>query len=266
MHLFLVYTASDGQQTYLRGGPGAGGATACDIGPYEPSTVDWDPSAPSVTVAVGATFNANRGGLGGLEAIVTGENCNATAWTLLEMAGLPKKKPSGLHPGWGHRLGALLNPDLVELLDLPAVADGVPAELVGDARIGVQVYADRARTEKLTVLPGGTAVAVIGQRGPLRQIRFGAEPVEGWVDVDDVLLAVAGARTFWVAGARNGFVAIDGTDGYADCGHAIQVLDPSWQPGDDAKRVKVRYTDPWHKTHEGFVWGHQLTDQHPGGD
>ena len=70
-----------------------------------PTRIDWDPSAPSTTVAtgekaiksldkmyraaeiinqmkvpyVGNTVKANKGGLGGLEAFLTGENCNATA-------------------------------------------------------------------------------------------------------------------------------------------------------------------------------------------
>jgi len=122
IHLFIVYTASNGEQWYLRGGPGeagedglADGYTTADIGRYAPGSLDWDPDASSVTVMTG------QAAAGKFDAMVEaahacddanvpyqmvtrrvkleGENCNATAYTILTRAGVPAKRPSGVHPG-----------------------------------------------------------------------------------------------------------------------------------------------------------------------
>jgi hypothetical protein len=53
-HLFIVYTGRDGEQMYFRGGPSSDGRfTVADIGRYGAGEVDYDPSAPSVTVIGG---------------------------------------------------------------------------------------------------------------------------------------------------------------------------------------------------------------------
>jgi hypothetical protein len=66
-HLFIVYTGRDGKQFYFRGGPGENldpndpttdGYTTADYGEYTASTIDYDPSAPSVTVLQGDAAEA----------------------------------------------------------------------------------------------------------------------------------------------------------------------------------------------------------------
>ena len=142
-HLFIVYTTKDGRQMYFRGGPDENYFTVASMGDYVPGTVDWDPSAPSVTLLEGAAAEAKLDALveatgvidgmkvpyraaiskdyGGnnpnkvqdllnqasMATSTDGENCNAAAWTILTRAGISKKKkPSGRHPGWGSILGS----------------------------------------------------------------------------------------------------------------------------------------------------------------
>jgi hypothetical protein len=290
MHLFLVYTSSEGEQTYLRGGPGEDDSTQCDIGPYDSSTVDWDPSAPSVTVAtgekaikaldkmhyaaqvintmkvpyVGSKVKANSGGLGGLEALLTGENCNATAWTLLELGGVSKKKPSGLHPGWGHKLGKVLSPELAKQLDVPEiVGDGSAGKVRGGVDSSVQVFEDRGGAEKMVTLPGQSDVAIVKAYGDFTQIRFGAGlKAVGYVAKDDVFLPPKPGRKFWVAGSKNSIVNIGGTDGFADAGEPVEVLDDDWMPGQPGM-VKIRYTDKWGNTFEGALQSKDLLATNP---
>ena len=66
-HLFIVYTGRDGKQFYFRGGPGenldpndptTNGYTTADYGEYSANTIDYDPSAPSVTVMQGDAAEA----------------------------------------------------------------------------------------------------------------------------------------------------------------------------------------------------------------
>lgn len=300
MHLFLVYTSSEGEQTYFRGGPGGGagdddddlGYTEADIGPYDTESIDWDAAAPSVTVAtgdkalqaldklystaakinamqvpyVGSTFKANKGGLGGLEALVTGENCNATAWTLLEMAGLEKKKPGGLHPGWGHKLGALLSKDRVGGLDVPETDDPAKAaKVAGKPTDSAAVYHDRALTEKVVALPGGTDITLLREVGKARKIRFGPDGAIGYMHKDETVIPPKVGRMFWVAGPEGGINGIrtdDGDVGYADCTHPIEVLEDDWIPGQEGY-VKVRYKDPYGNVFEGKMNSDFVTDVEP---
>jgi hypothetical protein len=289
MHLFLVYTSSEGEQTYLRGGPGEDDSTECDIGPYDTDTVDWDPSAPSTTVAtgekaiksldkmyraaeiinqmkvpyVGSTVKANKGGLGGLEAFLTGENCNATAWTLLELGGVEKKKPSGLHPGWGHKLGKILSPKLAEALDVPDnVGAGAPGKLRGDAGATVQLFHDRSRTEKLLTLPGASDISIVREMGDVTQVRFGADSTVAYVAKEDAVVPPKPGRKFWVSGPKGSITMIIGTDGFADGGAEIEVLDDDWVPGKPG-RVKVRYADKWGGHYEGSLSSSDVTDRDP---
>jgi hypothetical protein len=288
MHLFLVYTSSEGEQTYFRGGPSEDDWTECDIGPYDTDSIDWDPAAPSVTVAtgekamkavdkmfrvsevinrmqvpyVGNTFKANKGGLGGLEAFMTGENCNATAWTLLEMSGVEKKKPSGVHPGWGHKLGKILSPVKAQALDLRETFDaGTPGKIAGAATDQAQVYRDRGKVEKLITLPGGSDISVVKKMDGVTRIEFGPDRTAGYVEDDKVFVPPKPGRKFWVAGAKNSIVPIFGSDGYADAGAQIEVLDDAWMPG-DLGNVRVRYTDNF-GTFEGTVTSAAITNQDP---
>ncbi|MFC6342528.1 DUF4157 domain-containing protein, partial [Nocardioides hankookensis] len=291
MHLFLVYTSSEGEQTYFRGGP-SGGFTVCNIGSYAPGTVDWDPSAPSVTVAtgdkavksvdkmyrvgdvinamqvpyVGKTWEANKGGLGGLEALLTGENCNATVWTLLDKAGVDKKKPSGVHPGWGHKLGAILSPEKAPRLDVREnIGMGVPGKLAGDAAKIVQIYGDRGKAEKLLTMPDETDIAVVNRYGRVVQIRFGPENTLGYINQDDLYVEPA-ARQIWVDGLPGETVPITDktgkTLGYAEGGRQVLILDPSWLPGDEGN-YKIRYVDPIDGTINGFMRGMYLVPTDP---
>lgn len=289
MHLFLVYTSSEGEQTYFRGGPSEDDWTECDIGPYDTDSIDWDPAAPSVTVAtgekamkavdkmfrvsevinrmqvpyVGNTFKANKGGLGGLEAFMTGENCNATAWTLLEMSGVEKKKPSGVHPGWGHKLGKILSPVKAQALDLrEAFEAATPGKLAGAGTDNVQVYRDRGKVEKLITLPGASDISVVKKMDGVTRIQFGPDRTAGYVETDKIFVPPKPSRKYWVAGAKYSLVPIAGTDGYADAGNQIEVLDDAWMPG-DLGDVRVRYSDKYGGTYEGTLTSAALTDRDP---
>jgi hypothetical protein len=295
MHLFIVYTSSEGKQTYFRGGPGDNGMTECDVGDYEPDTVDWDPSAPKVTLLKGDAarakldglheaasrinalqvpysghdFKLNKGGLGGLEAIVSGENCNSTAWTILDRAGVPKKKPSGLHPGWGHVLGDLKGEGAATLPAKESTAGGEAAVIKGPATNSVTVFADRAGTEKLGTLTGGTAVLRLAARARGKtQIKYGPANTLGWV-ADSQLgkppRPHKAGRRFWVAGKANQMVDMFDMEGnriYADGQNPIEVLDDSFTIGKGGM-VEVRYSDQYVGEVEGRIDASKLTDVDP---
>ncbi len=142
-HLFIVYTTKEGKQLYFRGGPDRNvDFTIAAMGEYRADTVDWDPSAPSVTLLEGPAAEAKLDALVEATSVIDrmrvkylattskayggnkpnpaqkgvnavgdlvssdGENCNAVAWTILSRAGVAPKKPSGHHPGWGSILGS----------------------------------------------------------------------------------------------------------------------------------------------------------------
>jgi hypothetical protein len=297
MHLFIVYTSSEGKQTYFRGGPDQDDLyTECDVGDYEPGIVDWDPSAPKVTVLKGDKAKAkldalheaasqinglkvpysgvdvklNSGGLGGLEAIVSGENCNSTAWTILNRAGVPTKKPTGLHPGWGHVLGDLKGQGTGGAMPQKDTAtSGVAALIDGQPNATVQVYADRAATEKLDTVAGGTAVDKISDDAAMTRIKFGPANTIGWVKSATVVKAPEPrkvGRRFWVAGKANQLVPMIGEnrqDLYADGQNPIEVLDDTFVVGQN-KMVRVRYYDPMARAEfEGQIAGDKLTDVDP---
>ncbi|HET8591654.1 MAG TPA: DUF4157 domain-containing protein [Nakamurella sp.] len=300
MHLFIVYTASDGSQFYFRGGPGSDGNTRGDFGDYEPGTVDWDPSAPSVTALKGEAaklkfdglieatskinglrvpysgydIKLNKGGLGGLEAIISGENCNSTAWTILDRAGVPKKKPSGLHPGWGHVLGDLKGQGQGGAMPRPEGRSGTAAVITGQPTDHVQVYADRAGKEQLETLAGGTPVEHIylsgGSGSSLVKIKFGSDGKIGWVRPNQVgrppKPRVAGRR-FWVNGKANQMIPFFDDDQqtvYADGQNPIEVLDDDFTMG-KAGMIAIRYSDKYlGREVEGKIDAKYLTDQDPG--
>ena len=225
-HLFIVYTAKDGRQLYFRGGPDHNNPpfTVSDMGDYVPEvTTDWDPSAPSVTVLEGAAAEAKldalieatrvidrmkvpyQGVLGmneGYKAMAAGvlsgegENCNATAWTILTRAGIPARKPSGYHAGWGSILGSK-TAGKENALPAPEVAGpGTPYTVddsrdVTDKNGMIQIYRDRDFFEPLIKVGSGTKVTLLRETEDWRRITFGGEVgyVKRWSeDVDYDLL------------------------------------------------------------------------------
>lgn len=208
-HLYIVYTLADGRMYYIRGGPGADqdkgdrpmGSTTVDVGQYAPGTIDWDPSAPSKTILTGSAadgkldafieaaiaINSMRvpyvGRMRHKASLLSGENCNAAAWTVLDRVGIPKAKPSGVHPGWGHQLGqhSGKGAEMPEAEhDEPSQSRGLPKE--------VTVYRDRVKVEILTKLPEGTTIDIVGQFGEIAKIRFQSndKPAVGYIDIDDL--------------------------------------------------------------------------------
>ena len=217
-HLFIVYTSKEGQQMYFRGGPDENGMTVADRGDYTPDTVDWDPSAPSVTVLEGAAAeqkldalieatdvidgmqvpyqgvvarefggdnpNLAQKGLTFAAMAVSseGENCNATAWTILTRAGIPAKKPGGHHPGWGFVLGSK-TPGKENALPAPEQDTAKPTPYTldehrdaTDKRGLVQVFWDRAMHEPQTKLAVGTKVTLLGDEARwMRKISYGGQ-------------------------------------------------------------------------------------------
>ncbi|MCS6303123.1 MAG: DUF4157 domain-containing protein [Nitrospira sp.] len=119
-HLFIVYTDSTGTEFYYRGGPGGScpgvdagsyGTIITNNGPYVSGTVDWDPSAPSVTVMRGpaacgkdSCFASELRRIDGTctPYAPTGPNSNTVASTLLSNCSVPRNKPVMIAPGWGH--------------------------------------------------------------------------------------------------------------------------------------------------------------------
>ncbi|MGH2476797.1 MAG: DUF4157 domain-containing protein, partial [Candidatus Limnocylindrales bacterium] len=288
MHLFIVYTSTDGDQFYFRGGPDEDDFTVCDFGAYEPDTIDWDPAAPSVSVAKGdkaksgfdglqeganhidglkvpyvaAEPNLNKGGLGGLEAFVSGENCNSVAWTLLKRAGVSTKKPSGLHPGWGHNLGDLKKQGAQALPPPEATTGGTAALVKGAATDAVQVYTDRSLIEKVCTLPGGTTVQDLLHTNKAAKITFGPKAAVGWVEVAKVGPVPRPSRPFWVKAEKDRMIAFaDGSGNFADGWKPIEVLDPTFVVGGKGP-VDVRYT-AFGQTYEGTLDAQYLTDTDP---
>ncbi len=109
-HLFIVETNASGNQYFYRGGPGnrCSGAIGpfhgikTDHGRYVPSTIDWSPGAPSVTVATGSATRGKRACfLGQLARIhsrcipysATGPNSNTVVRMLLGGCSLPIRSP-----------------------------------------------------------------------------------------------------------------------------------------------------------------------------
>ena len=212
-HLFIVYTSREGKQLYFRGGPGEDGNTEADWGEYTSDTVDYDPSAPSVTVLEGpaaaakldrlieatmvingmkvpyqAQISKEYGGdkpnllqkaatYGAMLTSNEGENCNATAWTILSRAGVKAEKPFGKHPGWGSILGS----------HTPGKENAMPAAETLDPgkrrkykfdperdqfnnKGMVQIYWDRGCTERQTIVAGDTEVELLEERGISRRV------------------------------------------------------------------------------------------------
>jgi hypothetical protein len=117
-HLFVIYADSSGVEHYFRGGPGGAcpgvtdgyGTIKTTTGVYAPGTVDWDPSAPSVTVMSGSAACGKDACLAAKLSRIdgtctpyapTGPNSNTTAKTILLNCGVPLAQPVTIAPGWG---------------------------------------------------------------------------------------------------------------------------------------------------------------------
>lgn len=295
MHLFIVYTDSQGEQVYFRGGPDENDTyTECDMGRYEPGGVDWDPAAQSVTVAKGPAaqtaldklieagkridamqvpyhgyeVSLNKAGLGSLGAFLNGENCNSVAWTLLDRAGLPKKKPSGAHPGWGHVLGDFKKTGNAMAAEDDTSGPGTPKVLAGNPGDKIGVYHDQWHREKITELDAGTAVGLLQQFGEDARIKFGPQDQVGYVDLDEVTDPPRPrkvGRMFWITGKKFELVALSGTASgqVADAWHQIEVLDDGFTVGKKGN-VDIRYVDPYNQAEiEGQIDGARLSDVDP---
>lgn len=206
IHLFIVYTAANGMQWYVRGGPGEevddpelghldDGYVTADVGRYGPGEVDWDPAADSVTVLKGVEASAKFDAM--VEAAqacsdakvpykmltkwaaLEGENCNATAWTVLSRAGVPTRKPAGVHPGWGKALGRQSKTGR----GLEPKKDRTPT-VTFSKKIGVdgaELFKDRLGADVLATLAAGTDVSVLEGEGDTVKVKVAGTGEVGWM-------------------------------------------------------------------------------------
>ena len=208
-HLFIVYTSRTGRQVFFRGESGRDRMTVARTGEYMPSTIDWDPSAPSVTVLEGpeaerkldrleeatgvidamkVPYRALAGDdfgqkdlagrfLSGAAGLLSsaGENCNSVAFTILTRAGIPTNKPAGLHPGWGSILGTRTEGKQNALPPTETLAEAKPYVL-DESRDRVltdgrvPVFADRGLFQPMGYLRVKTRVDLLEERPNARRI------------------------------------------------------------------------------------------------
>jgi len=195
-HLFIVYTGRDGRQMFFRGGPDLSGNTVAHSGPYTPSTVDYDPSAPSVTLLEGPEADSKLDALIEATSIIDGmkvpyqsqignllstkgENCNSTAWTILTRAGIKPNKPSGRHPGWGSILGSYtpgkekVLPEKETFDEKSAIDYKVdPKQNVTDRRNNVLIYRDRHLFQVAARVGSDYNVRVLNETDEWRRILY----------------------------------------------------------------------------------------------
>jgi hypothetical protein len=261
-HLFIVYTTSTGRQYYFRGGPDGSSPpmTVADWGEYTPSTVDWDPSAPSETVLKGETGKGKLEGLIEATSVIDGmkvpydpggffsegENCNATAYTILKRAGVPTGKPSGRHPGWGHILGALTKGKEGALPEKEKdTGPGQPYQLKGAPKDKIQVYHDRAMIEKAVELPGGTHVGLFGNpKALIVRIKYGGENI-GFVPKASVEERREAGRAFKINTDCDIYALTSMAKmGSLKMGDQVDVLDPDFAGGAASELIRIAYVDP----------------------
>jgi len=196
-HLFIIYISEDATPYYFRGGPGGGDLTVANWGKYTPGTVDYDPSAPSTTVLSGEAAKDKLDALIEAASIIdgmsvpyrsqvgtkNGENCNSVAWTILDRAGVPKNKPFGVHPGWGHALGAITEGKEDAVPDKESDS-GDLLPLPGDAKQSYEVFVDREQTEKTgDSVVGGTEVEYLSRTNDLLRIKYDGGKKIGFINV-----------------------------------------------------------------------------------
>jgi hypothetical protein len=306
IHLFIVYTATDGKQWYIRGGPGEevddpelgfleDGYVTADVGRYIPGSVDWDPAADSVTALKGAEasdkFDAMVEAASACSSAkvpykmltkkmaLEGENCNATAWTVLKRAGVPTKRPSGVHPGWGKELGrqSSVGRALEERKDkTPKVTF---AKKVGIA--GAELFKDRAGADVLENLAAGTGVTVLEEIGDFVKVKVAGGTVKiGWMSAstfapDKVHVIpkstppkpLGNPRPALLAGKNNEIVGtyhldkdLPNQDLFLDGNKPIEVLDDSFQFGrpDLADKLFLVQQKVFGKLEQGRIKGAQI--------
>ena len=114
-HLFIITHDSSGFEHYYRGGPSTRsgssyGPIVTTHGNYLPGTIDWDPSAPSVTVEASVNCATNHSCLvaelsridgTATTYVPTGPNSNSVVRTCLRNCSLTENKPVMIAPGWG---------------------------------------------------------------------------------------------------------------------------------------------------------------------
>ncbi len=254
-HLFIVYTSSSGKQWYFRGGPGHNNMTVGSMGEYVPGTVDWDPSAPSKTVLEGEEAQGKLDGLMEATSIIdgmqvpydpggifsNGENCNATAWTILDRAGVSKAKPSGRHPGWGHILGSLTKGKEDALPDREDNSvEGEDYRIAGQNK--VMVYKDRGLLEHHERLDGQTPVKILAEIGHVAKIRYG-ENVIAYVDKIWLEKPRGIRHTIGVYTENILKMGSDEMTGHTlDTGDMVEVMDPDFVNGMNGDLVPIVYT------------------------
>ncbi|MGB8647426.1 MAG: DUF4157 domain-containing protein [Anaerolineae bacterium] len=269
-HLFIVYTDSKGKQVYFRGGPGNGNKTVADTGDYTPNTVDWDPSAPSVTVLSGDAARSKLDAL--IEAThainpmavpytgQSGENCNATAWTILNRAGIPTSKPSGVHPGWGAALGSrTVGKENAQ----PAKEDfsgttGKPMVIKGKSDAKVKVYIDRTLREMAKELLGGSPVQLLDQIGGGNvRIKYETSKI-GYLKESELELPPLGGKAFQLSiDTEVVGVGSKTVQHFLPQGTEVMVVDPSFKGGAEGEFVEIRYE--WRdQQFEGLVLDYNL--------
>lgn len=303
IHLFIVYTAIDGKQWYVRGGPGPqvddpefgaleDGYVTAEVGRFTASSIDYDPSATSVTVMKGPAaaekfdtllaaaerINAAkvpyRAQLGGMTSM-DGENCNAAAWTILNLSGVPTKKPTGIHPGWGKPLGRQTW-DFLKKEHKKKIAKGeltLPAErnagalgqfgeefsldagkvMVGAG--GAKLYKDRLGADVIAVLAEDSEVEVLRTaEGTALVKEVGGKARTGYMlisklvhesdddssedsddDIEEEKVPAPRAAKV-VAGNAIMYDEKGRSEGnWFDDGQVIEVIDDAYQPGKDGK-------------------------------
>ncbi|WP_221269337.1 DUF4157 domain-containing protein [Mucilaginibacter sp. X5P1] len=113
-HLFVIlHNKGTGEESYYRGGPAGSGPFGNIVtmhGRYLPGTIDWEPSAPSVTAqdpvdctTTDACLVRELARIDGTATpyAPTGPNSNTVARTILHNCGIPEVKPVWVAPGWG---------------------------------------------------------------------------------------------------------------------------------------------------------------------
>jgi hypothetical protein len=205
-HLFIVYTSQDGRQMYFRGGPDKNPVpnqpppmAVANYGLYVPGTVDFDPSAPSVTILQGPQASAKLDALIEAASVIDamhvpyqakigkgltkkGENCNSVAWTILTRAGIAPQKPSGHHPGWGTILGSQTKGKehvLPKKEEFEDTSENFFQEYNLDPRFNktdrfgsVLVYHDRNLFQQATKLHPNFPVQLLGESDKWRRIKY----------------------------------------------------------------------------------------------
>lgn len=264
-HLFIVYTSAEGKQLYFRGGPSISDEVEVDWGDYTPDTVDYDPSAPSVTVLKGPEASTKIDGLieaakaingmgvkytaGGM--FESGENCNTAAWTMLTRAGIPANHPGKGFPGWGHPVGSLSKKDMPDPENIPE--KGQPYVVVTPEDEKFTVWGDREKLEVADELPGRTKIEYLDMVGNLARIRYQGLKIGfmrlGDIEPTDKAVDLLKGRLFMLATNvtpfKVGTQAQDVMGVQLKSGDEVEVVDKDFDKdtADDLDLVRIKFLD-----------------------